>query len=61
VIGRSSSRPYPFCVAQTAEKVKSKLEGMLQAKKQLDPLWGRLSQPLLQILAGVGLLMEGAS
>jgi hypothetical protein len=46
-------------VAQTAENVKSKLEGMPQAKKQLDSLWGMLSEPVFQILAGVGLLMAG--
>lgn len=39
-------------VEQTAENVQSKLAGMPQAKKQLDSVWGLLSDPLFQILKG---------
>jgi hypothetical protein len=46
-------------VAQTIENAKKKIEGMPHAKKELSPLWGLLSEPLFQILAGVGLLLSG--
>lgn len=32
---------------------------MPHAKKQLNPLWGLLAEPLGQILAAVGLLLSG--
>lgn len=32
---------------------------MPHAKKELNPLWGLLSEPLFQILAAVGLLLNG--
>ena len=32
---------------------------MPHAKKELNPLWGLLSEPLFQILAAVGLLLSG--
>lgn len=32
---------------------------MPHAKKELNPLWGLLNEPLFQILAAVGLLLSG--
>jgi hypothetical protein len=32
---------------------------MPHAKKELSPLWGLLGEPLFQILAAVGLLLNG--
>jgi hypothetical protein len=32
---------------------------MPHAKKELNPLWGLLNEPLFQILAAVGLLLAG--
>jgi hypothetical protein len=32
---------------------------MPHAKKELNPLWGLLSEPLFQIIAAVGLLLSG--
>lgn len=32
---------------------------MPHAKKELNPLWGLLSEPLFQIIAAVGLLLNG--
>lgn len=32
---------------------------MPHAKKELNPLWGLLTEPLFQILAAVGLLLAG--
>jgi hypothetical protein len=46
-------------VAKTIDDAKRKLEGMPRAKKKLNPLWRLLSQPLGQIIAGVGLLLSG--
>lgn len=46
-------------VAQTIENAKKKLEGMPHAKKGLNPLWGLMGEPLMQLLAGVGLLLSG--
>ncbi|BEI87257.1 hypothetical protein CcaverHIS002_0706030 [Cutaneotrichosporon cavernicola] len=46
-------------VAKTIDDAKRKLEGMPRAQKKLNPLWRLLSQPLGQILAGVGLLLSG--
>jgi len=46
-------------VTQTIENGKKKIEGMPHAKKELNPLWGLLSEPLFQILAAVGLLLSG--
>ncbi|OWP05467.1 hypothetical protein B2J93_6374 [Marssonina coronariae] len=46
-------------VTQTIEKAKKKIAGMPHAKKQLNPLWGLLAEPLGQILAAVGLLLSG--
>jgi hypothetical protein len=46
-------------VTTTIDNAKKKLEGMPHAKKQLNPLWGLLNEPLFQILAAVGLLLNG--
>ena len=46
-------------VTQTIEKAKQRLEGLPHAKKELNPLWGLLNEPLFQILAAVGLLLNG--
>ena len=46
-------------VTETIENAKRKLEDMPRAKKQINPLWGLLSEPLFQILAAVGLLLSG--
>ncbi|KAF3767048.1 hypothetical protein M406DRAFT_253127, partial [Cryphonectria parasitica EP155] len=46
-------------VTETIEGAKRKLEGMPHAKKELNPLWGLLGEPLFQIIAAVGLLLSG--
>ncbi|KAJ9149097.1 Late embryogenesis abundant protein [Pleurostoma richardsiae] len=46
-------------VTQCIESAKRKLEDMPHAKKELNPLWGLLSEPLFQIIAAVGLLLNG--
>jgi len=46
-------------VTTTIDKAKKKIAGMPHAKKQLNPLWGLLAEPLGQILAAVGLLLSG--
>ncbi|KFY00982.1 hypothetical protein O988_02991 [Pseudogymnoascus sp. VKM F-3808] len=46
-------------VTQTIEGAKKKVAGMPHAKKELNPLWGLLAEPLGQILAAVGLLLSG--
>jgi len=46
-------------VSTTIDNAKRKLEGMPKAKKELNPLWGLLTEPLGQILAAVGLLLSG--
>ncbi|PHH84923.1 hypothetical protein CDD83_1163 [Cordyceps sp. RAO-2017] len=46
-------------VTETIENAKRKIEDMPHAKKELNPLWGLLSEPLFQILAAVGLLLNG--
>lgn len=46
-------------VSQTIENAKRKIAGMPHAKKELNPLWGLLAEPLGQILAAVGLLLSG--
>lgn len=43
----------------TIDNAKRKIEDMPHAKKQLNPLWGLLAEPLGQILAAVGLLLSG--
>lgn len=46
-------------VATTIDQAKKKLENMPKAKDELNPLWALLSDPLAQILAAVGLLLNG--
>ncbi|KAL6872749.1 hypothetical protein J3F83DRAFT_759867 [Trichoderma novae-zelandiae] len=46
-------------ITQTIDNAKSKIEGMPHAKKELNPLWGLLAEPLFQIIAAVGLLLNG--
>ncbi|PFH55727.1 hypothetical protein XA68_17725 [Ophiocordyceps unilateralis] len=46
-------------VSETIDKARRKIDGMPHAKKELNPLWGLLSEPLFQILAAVGLLLNG--
>lgn len=46
-------------VQETIDNGKRKIEGMPHAKKELNPLWGLLMEPLGQILAAVGLLLTG--
>ncbi|KAK5011890.1 hypothetical protein LTR16_005012 [Cryomyces antarcticus] len=46
-------------VVTTIDNAKKKLNDMPHAKKKLNPLWGLLTQPLVQILAAVGLLLAG--
>ncbi|KAM0815902.1 putative LEA domain-containing protein [Seiridium cardinale] len=46
-------------VTETIENSKRKLEDMQYAKKELNPLWGLLAEPLFQIIAAVGLLLSG--
>ncbi|CAF9910362.1 hypothetical protein IMSHALPRED_009175 [Imshaugia aleurites] len=46
-------------IVQTIENAKKKLNDMPHAKKELNPLWGLLTEPLFQIIAAVGLLLSG--
>jgi len=46
-------------VTQCIENNKKKLEDMPHAKKEINPMWGLLNEPLFQILAAVGLLLSG--
>lgn len=46
-------------VKNTIDKGKKAIEGMPKAKKELGPLFNLLSEPLLQILGAVGLLVAG--
>lgn len=46
-------------MSQTVDNAKRKIEGMPHAKKELNPLWVLLMEPLGQILAAVGLLLAG--
>jgi len=46
-------------VQTTIDQAKKKIAGMPHAKKELNPLWGLLAEPLGQILAAVGLLLAG--
>ncbi|KAH8649121.1 hypothetical protein BX600DRAFT_419290 [Xylariales sp. PMI_506] len=46
-------------VTECIEGAKRKLEDMQYAKKELNPLWGLLAEPLFQIIAAVGLLLSG--
>ncbi|OZJ04753.1 hypothetical protein BZG36_01798 [Bifiguratus adelaidae] len=46
-------------ISQTIEKAKKLLQDMPKAEEKLNPLWALLQNPLLQILAAVGLLLSG--
>ncbi|EWC45455.1 hypothetical protein DRE_00854 [Drechslerella stenobrocha 248] len=46
-------------VQATIDKGRKAIEGMPKAKKELGPLFSMLSEPLLQILGAVGLLVAG--
>ena len=46
-------------IETTIENAKKKLAGMPHARDSLNPLWGLLTEPLFQILAAVGLLLNG--
>jgi hypothetical protein len=46
-------------VTKTIENAKKKIAGMPHAEEELSPLWYLLQNPLLQILAAVGLLLSG--
>ncbi|RAH79973.1 hypothetical protein BO86DRAFT_365671 [Aspergillus japonicus CBS 114.51] len=46
-------------VLRTIDNGKKRIAGMPHAKKELNPLWGLLSEPLFQIIAAVGLLLSG--
>jgi len=46
-------------VVKTIDNGRKRVADMPHAKKQLNPLWGLLSEPLFQIIAAVGLLLTG--
>lgn len=46
-------------VTECIDNAKRKIEDMPHAKEELNPLWGLLAEPLFQILAAVGLLLNG--
>ncbi|KAJ6164978.1 hypothetical protein N7470_003650 [Penicillium chermesinum] len=46
-------------VVKTIDNGRKRLADMPHAKKKLNPLWGLLSEPLFQIIAAVGLLLNG--
>lgn len=46
-------------VIKTIDNGKRRIVDMPHAKKKLSPLWGLLSEPLFQIIAAVGLLLNG--
>lgn len=46
-------------VIKTVDNGKRRIADMPHAKKNLSPLWGLLSEPLFQIIAAVGLLLNG--
>ncbi|OJJ68217.1 hypothetical protein ASPBRDRAFT_133711 [Aspergillus brasiliensis CBS 101740] len=46
-------------VVKTIDNGKKRIAGMPHAKKQLNPLWALLSEPLGQIITAVGLLLTG--
>jgi hypothetical protein len=43
-------------ITQTIDQAKKKIEGMPHAKKELNPLWALLAEPLGQIIAAVSLI-----
>lgn len=46
-------------VVKTIDNGRSRIADMPHAKKKLNPLWALLSEPLFQIIAAVGLLLNG--
>ncbi|KAL8743245.1 MAG: hypothetical protein Q9190_004383 [Brigantiaea leucoxantha] len=46
-------------VVKTIDNAKKRIADMPHAKKELNPLWGLLAEPLFQIIAAVGLLLSG--
>ena len=46
-------------IVSTIDNGKRMIEDMPHAKEELNPLWSLLSQPLFQIVAAVGLLLNG--
>lgn len=46
-------------VSSCIDGAKRKIQDMPHAKKELNPLWGLLTEPLGQIIAAVGLLLNG--
>ncbi|KAL2109783.1 hypothetical protein VUR80DRAFT_2017 [Thermomyces stellatus] len=46
-------------VSETIDSAKRKIQDMPHARKELNPLWGLLTEPLGQIIAAVGLLLNG--
>ncbi len=46
-------------VMTTIDSARKKIAGMPHAKKELNPLWALLAEPLGQIIAAVGLLLSG--
>lgn len=46
-------------VTRTIDNGRNMISDMPHAKKELNPLWGLLSEPLFQIIAAVGLLLNG--
>lgn len=46
-------------VVTTIDNAKKRIAGMPHAKKELNPLWALLSEPLFQIIAAVGMLLTG--
>ncbi|KAI4128839.1 MAG: hypothetical protein LQ338_002539, partial [Usnochroma carphineum] len=46
-------------VVKTIDNAKKRLADMPHAKKELNPLWYLLTEPLFQIIAAVGLLLSG--
>ena len=46
-------------VVKTIDNARKRIADMPHAKKELNPLWYLLSEPLFQIIAAVGLLLSG--
>ena len=46
-------------IVTTVDNARKKIADMPHAKKELNPLWYLLTEPLFQIIAAVGLLLAG--
>ncbi|EIM87832.1 uncharacterized protein STEHIDRAFT_30535, partial [Stereum hirsutum FP-91666 SS1] len=46
-------------VTETIENAKNTIDSMPKAKKDLGPMFEMLAQPLMQIISGVGLVLNG--